>query len=250
MSVDPPSMPSDEYLRRMRGHLPLGDIVDAAFDELLSPLARAKSRRYWSPVCAARIAALRLAERGVRRVLDVGSGPGKFCIVAACAHPELRFHGIEHRAGLAEAAADLGRRLHLRNLEFNRGDVLATSWLDYDGFYFFNPFAENSYPAEDVFDSSVELSQVRLATELRRSAELLSSVRIGAVVVTYHGLSGPIPSSFDLVSEERVGPTFLRTWVKTRCCEEAWYHLEAGDRVSRVTQSYWSRGLRAPLRPA
>lgn len=238
-------MPSDDYLRRLRADLAVGNVPDLIFDEFLSPMARSRSRQFWTPIRVAQRAALRLAERGARRVLDVGSGPGKFCIVAACARPEVQFRGVEHRAELVDGATALGRRLRLENLEFSRGDALAADWHGFDGLYFFNPFAENSFASEDAFDATVELSAVRLANELFRSTQLLSSVRVGTVVVTYHGLSGPIPSSFDLDFEERVGATLLRTWVKTRCCQEAWFHLEEGDRVSRVHQCYWERRLAA-----
>lgn len=237
-------MRSDDYLSRLRVGLAIGDVPDRVFDELLSPMARSRSRPFWTPIGVAQRAAKRLAERGARRVLDVGSGPGKFCIVAACARPEVQFRGIEHRAELVEGATALGRRLRLDNLEFSCGDALAADWHGFDGLYFFNPFAENSFAPEDVFDATVELSAVRLASELLRSTRLLSSVRVGTVVVTYHGLSGPIPSSFELDFEERAGSTFLRTWVKRRAHEEAWCHLESGDCVSRVPQGYRDRGLR------
>lgn len=237
-------------MNRLRAGLAVGNVPDLIFDEFLSPMARSRSRQFWTPIGVAQRAALRLAERGARRVLDVGSGPGKFGIVAACARPEVQFRGVEHRAALVESAGALAQRLRIENLEFSRGDALAVDWHGFDGFYFFNPFAENSFASEDVFDATVELSARRLTSELLRSTQLLSSVRVGTVVVTYHGLSGPIPSSFDLDFEERVGATLLRTWVKTRCCQEGWYHLEEGDRVSRVQQSYWERRLAAPnVRP-
>lgn len=68
----------------------------------------------------------------------------------------------------------------------------------------------------------------------------------GRIVGQSKGARGEVAYRlFDLDFEERVGATLLRTWVKTRCCQEAWYHLEEGDRVSRVQQSYWERRLAA-----
>lgn len=170
-------MQSDDYLSRLRAGLAVGNVPDLVFDEFLSPMARSRSRQFWTPIRVAQRAALRLAERGARRVLDVGSGPGKFCIVAACARPEVQFRGVEHRAALVESAGALAQRLRIANLEFSRGDALAVDWHGFDGLYFFNPFAENSFASEDVFDATVELSAPRLASELLRSTQLLSSVR-------------------------------------------------------------------------
>jgi Methyltransferase domain len=128
-------MPSDDD-RMLRSHLLADDVLDMEFDELLSPVAKARSREFWTPVWVARRAAARFAERGVRRVLDVGSGPGKFCIVAASAQPELEFCGIEQREQLVESANDLAQRLHVGNSEFSVGDALAASWHSLVGFTF------------------------------------------------------------------------------------------------------------------
>ena len=37
---------------------------------------------------------------------------------------------------------------------------------------------------------------------------------MGTVIVTYFGLGGPIPSSFEFVGDERAGGDRLRTWVQ------------------------------------
>src|SRR5262245_35126594 len=58
-------------------------VSDEAFDLLLSTLPRKKSRTYWSSVEAAQTAARLLREAGATKVLDAGSGAGKFCTVAS-----------------------------------------------------------------------------------------------------------------------------------------------------------------------
>jgi hypothetical protein len=211
-----------------------GRCREGAFDELLPLPVRAKASRYWSPLSVGRRAASRFADFGARQILDVGAGPGKFCITAASAHPELRFCGIEQRGPLVEIARDLAFRLRLPNLEFRVGNALSIPWGDFDGFYFFNPFAENIFSSESIFDEAVELSESRLAFELLRVLELLTSLRTGTVVVTYCGLGGAIPSSFDLMREEPVGSGYLRTWIKRRSYDDAWCHLDIHDDVSRM----------------
>lgn len=236
-------MPTAASLERIHAGLRAGTLWDGAFDWLLPAMAREKSAQYWSPLSVARRAALRFAERGVQRVLDVGAGPGKFCIAAAIAQPDLEFCGIEQRAGLVEAARTLAAAFSLRNVQLRAGDAFGIPWRDFDGFFFFNPFAENVFRSHDRFDFTVELSEARLATALIRTSELLSSLRIGTVVVTYCGLGGPIPSSYDLLREEPVGSGLVRTWLKRRSHEFAWYHLEEEDSVSRLFRAVADRNL-------
>jgi hypothetical protein len=47
-------------------------VPDASFDALLSDPARAASRRFWTPVDVARLAAAWLEDADAERVLDVG----------------------------------------------------------------------------------------------------------------------------------------------------------------------------------
>jgi protein-L-isoaspartate O-methyltransferase len=128
-------MPYEDQLDQIRARLSVGSVTDTAFDQLLSAGARWKSSQHWSPFCVGRRAGLRFAERDARRILDVGSGPGKFCIAAASARPELEVHGIEQRAGLAASAITLASRLGLQNLQLRAGDALLAPWRTFDGFY-------------------------------------------------------------------------------------------------------------------
>jgi SAM-dependent methyltransferase len=211
---------------------------------------RIKARRYWTPVSVARRAALRFAAHRARRILDVGAGPGKFCIAAAYAQPDLEFCGVEQRGGLVDVARDLALQLRLGKLQFRVGNALSLEWREFDGLYFFNPFGENLFASEDTFDDAVELSESRLASELPRVLGLLSSLRSGAVVVTYCGLGGAIPSSFDLLREEPVGSGPLRTWVRRRSYEDCWCHLDFHDDVSRMPLPDLQRGLERLASPS
>jgi hypothetical protein len=90
-------------------------------------------------------------------------------------------------------------------------------------------------------NGGTETAEVASGAELLLVAHLLSTARVGATVVTYHGLGGPIPSSYDLVSEEPCGTACLRTWVKTRDRELAFYHVDRADDVERVPRAYLER---------
>lgn len=224
----------EDYLDRVRERLATGKLLDAAFDQLLPLAARLKSTLHWTPVGVARLAALRLAEHGARYVLDAGSGPGKFCVVGASSRPRLTFVGIERSASLVSAARHLTARLKVPNAYFEHGDALGRTWTPFDGFYFFNPFAQNAFVEDDVFDAERDAAKHRTGSDAMTIVKRLREARRGSVLVTYHGLGGPIPSSYELTAEEDSGSGCLRTWVKKREREEAWVHLDHGS-VSRLS---------------
>src|SRR4051794_37888374 len=60
-------------------------VSDRVFDAVYPSWARQKSSLHWTPVHIAVRAATLLAERRGARLLDIGAGVGKFCIVAAAA---------------------------------------------------------------------------------------------------------------------------------------------------------------------
>lgn len=223
----------NDYFDRVRERLATGKLLDASFDQLLPLAVRSKSMLHWTPVGVAQLAAARLAEHGARHVLDAGSGPGKFCVVGASHCPDLTFVGIEQRLGLVSAARQLAARLRVTNAHFELGDALGRSWAPFDGFYFFNPFAENALGTGDLFDTA-DGAKRRFGTEAMRLVWRLREARRGSVLVTYHGLGGPIPSSYELAAEEDSGSGCLRTWLKTKDREEEWIHLDYGT-VSRVS---------------
>jgi SAM-dependent methyltransferase len=216
----------DDDVTRVREGLAQDACADETFDRLFPLEVRSKSERHWTPVSVARMAASRLVEHGASRVLDAGSGPGKFCIVAAGGYPSTTFVGIEQRVGLVRAARQVAKRLGITNSRFALGDALARPWTKFDGFYFFNPFTENCWGAQDVFDAGRGGPKQRFRTEGLRVAQRLCEARLGSILVTYHGLGGPIPSSYELISEENCGSGPLRTWIKSRDHEEQWVHLE------------------------
>jgi SAM-dependent methyltransferase len=219
-----------------RERLRAGRLDDAAFDALLPRTAREKSREHWTPMDVALLAARRLAERGAQRVLDVGSGAGKFCLIAAAAYPDIEWLGIDRRAWLIEGATELAARLGLANARFTCGDVFERPWREYDGFYFFNPFSENLSSPDEWLDRSVELSEERFQVELRRVELALDTLAPGALLVTYHGIGGPIPSSYEILGDEAAGTNRLRTWRKTTVRDGGWVHVETDEGVFCTTR--------------
>lgn len=220
---------SASWLRRLRA-LRAGELDDIWFDEMFPPAVRARSQRFWTPVAVARRAAQLLEEHNAGMVLDVGSGCGKFCLVAAATAPELEFVGIEHRPHLVDVARDAAHRLRIPNAHFYVGDATRPAWNEFDGYYFFNPFAENAFAAEDRFDDTVDCSDERLVADVQRVEGALASVRVGSVVVTYRCFGGRFPGCYELRHVEPAGHNLLRVWVKVQDkCTRSARPLEAED---------------------
>jgi hypothetical protein len=202
---------------------------DVAFDTVYPRSMRAISRRFWTPAVARRAANLFQHAR-VRRVLDVGSGVGKFVLVAAAETPDITFTGIEQREHLVTTARTAQLQLRVPNASFLVGEATEISWSDFDGFYFFNPFAENLFDSDERIDGSVELTRERFRRDVIRIECALRAARLGAAVVTYHGMSARMPGCFEPVRSERAGSDYLRLWVKTRESADGFY-LDLGDGI-------------------
>jgi len=190
------------------------------FDRVYPHAIRAISRRHWTPVAVARRAAQLLRHAGARRVLDVGSGVGKFVLVAAASTPEVTFVGIEQRVRLVEVARTAQLRLRLPNASFVCGEAGDTPWLGFDGLYFFNPFVENLFARDDRIDDALEMTEERFDRDVQRTEASLRGAPMGTAVVTYHGMGARIPGCYVPVRTERAGSDFLRLWVKRH--EQAW----------------------------
>ncbi|MBK7402346.1 MAG: class I SAM-dependent methyltransferase [Myxococcales bacterium] len=150
---------------------------DATFDGRMPDLLRLASRLFWTPVAVARRMGSLFALHGAQRVLDVGSGPGKACLVAAAAAPAIRFVGVEQRSGLVAIAQGLAASAALGNVEFRCADATRTSLDSFDGAYLFNPFAENLFSEAKRFDHSVELSERRAIGDLLQMEGSLARAR-------------------------------------------------------------------------
>jgi predicted RNA methylase len=129
--------------------------AEGSFDRFLPDRLRAASSRHWTPLVVALRVAEWLDELGIRTVVDLGSGAGKFCVAAALAG-HARLTGIEQRPWLVEAARDLAREFEVDDrVEFIQGVLGNCAVPEADAYYLFNPFGENLFGPDDHVDDEV-----------------------------------------------------------------------------------------------
>lgn len=202
-------------VRALYGQLRQGlPVVDSDFDEVYPLDVREVSSSFWTPVSVAVRAAELLVCGKADRVLDVGSGVGKFCIVGA-ASTGAAFLGVEQRAHLVRVAEDAKRRIGALSAQFIRGSFDAIDVADFDAIYFFNPFEENLWNADTHLDQAVELSKERYFADVASAENMLTRARVGTRVVTYHGFGGQMPPGYDLLLSERQHTDKIELWKKS-----------------------------------
>jgi protein-L-isoaspartate O-methyltransferase len=153
-----PSKGRRDRIKKVAEDLQGGKMVtDFRFDQVYPPTIRKLSQTHWTPVEVAIRAAELLATSRQTRVLDVGSGCGKFCTVAALSNPA-HFIGIEQRPHLLATAKKAAAELGASQASFIPGNMADLDWSFFDAFYLFNPFYENVLKAIRIDETVAVLS--------------------------------------------------------------------------------------------
>ncbi len=187
-------------------------VEDEKFDKIYPSRMRRLSALHWTPVRVAAEAARLLSPAPGTRVLDVGCGPAKFCLIAASLTPG-SFTGVEQRKELVVAARAAARQLQLDEVEIIHGNVVDLSFAPYDAFYLYNPFEENMARGHKI-DATVALSPFLFKRYNSYVAAQLGAKPVGTRVVTYAGYSDEIPACYDC--ESAFFRDELKLWVKRR----------------------------------
>lgn len=184
---------------------------DQHFDQLYPPAISALATRHWTPVSVAKEAAAFLAVGSNTRILDIGSGVGKFCMIGAKFHPQAVFTGVEQRDSLTQIAQSIAHELSLANTHFLTGNFTDIDFTQYHHFYFYNAFYENLID-NDTIDQTVEQSPELFNMYNRKLYKQLKKLPAGTRIATFHSSENEMPSSYQVVG---VGTNEdLKFWIK------------------------------------
>jgi precorrin-6B methylase 2 len=190
--------------------LPSDVEFDSAYDKQISEL----SQQHWTPVPVAARAVHLLTRAGATRILDVGSGAGKFCIVGALS-TEAEFVGVERRGYLVDIAKQTALRFGAHRATFVHASADSFSFEGFNGVYLYNPFYEQISTFLIQIDGGIERSPLVYRHFVRSTKDKLAAMAPPVAVVTYNGFGGPMPPEYGLRGDEPAGTDLLELWVKT-----------------------------------
>ncbi|MCX5744734.1 MAG: hypothetical protein NT062_19780 [Proteobacteria bacterium] len=201
-----------ETARRVLAALRCGvNVKDEAFDRLYPEEVRRVSSVHWTPVSVALRAARWLAPEAGRRILDVGCGPGKVCLIGAISCGGT-WQGVERDPALVTVARATAALLEVApSTAFHVGDMDVVDWSGFDSFYFYNPFAAILF-GPSSYEPAARWPM--LNDQIARTEAQLAALPIGTRVVTYNGFGGEMPDGYVATEAEPVGEGRLVLWVK------------------------------------
>ncbi len=186
---------------------------DSQFDTLFPDWVVDLSSMFWTPVHVAKRAAQLLVTRPGQRILDIGSGCGKFCMVGS-ATSEGQFYGIEQRPDLVEVAKQVAERHAIERVSFSCQNMIDLAQDDWDGLYLFNPFHEQTSGPWVQIDDSVGYSKETQARYVRHVLTMLETLKEGVRVATYFGFGAAFPPGFVKIAYEHYEQGPLEIWAK------------------------------------
>lgn len=199
-----PFIPSSTYLDRYFSN-------EARFCQLYPLSVQQLNESHWSPLLIINKAVRFLANKPGARILDIGSGSGKFCLAGAYYKPSAFFTGIEQRHYLTEHAITVRQKLGKLNVNFISGNFTQLNFREYDNFYFYNSFFEN-VDGSDKIDDSISYSIELYSYYNRILCSKLNAMPAGTRIVTYKSLGFEIPPCFSLADSQ--SDNRLKFWIK------------------------------------
>lgn len=184
---------------------------DYELNQLYHQSIQALASKHWTPLLVAKKAAEFLAAEKNVRILDIGSGVGKFCLGAACHRPHATYVGIEQRKELINHAEATRQLLQLENVSFIHGNFIQVDFTHYDHFYFFNSFYENLRGTEKI-DDSIEYSTELFDYYNRYLFKQLEEKPAGTRLATFHSVEDEVPKGYLVVGS--AVSNLLKFWVK------------------------------------
>jgi SAM-dependent methyltransferase len=186
------------------------DISDEEFNLIYPDPIRALAKKHWTSVAVATVSSEFLVDRPGTRVLDIGSGAGKFCLVGA-SNTQGHFTGVEQRSDLVDISNNLADEYAIENAKFVHNNITEIDFKNYDAFYFYNSFYEN-IDTENSIDKTIRLDEDLYHEYSIYLAAQFSDLPIGTRIVTNCSPLTITPTCYKLQFSMRGG--LLRFWEK------------------------------------
>jgi SAM-dependent methyltransferase len=156
-----------------------------------------------------------LQEYGVERVVDIGSGPGKFCVAAALAGT-LELIGLEKNPRFVSVARSLARQFGVeQRARFVHGALGDGELPATDAYYLYNPFVEQLFDPDGGVDCGTTTNYERYLRDVRLAQQVFRRAPAGTIVLTYNGFGGLMPASYEVRRVCHELPCVLRMWRKS-----------------------------------
>ena len=185
---------------------------DDKFNSLYPPHIQKLADQHWTPLQVAKYTADFLVQEDGVKVLDIGSGAGKFCLAASHYKPNGFFYGIEQRIELIGCSREIKSRLGLNNLSFMHGNFTQIDFKQFDHFYFYNSFYENIAGTAKI-DYTIEYSLPLYNYYNSYLFNQLEKMPFGTRVATYHTWNSQMPPGYHLLETQM--DKLLNFWIKS-----------------------------------
>lgn len=190
-------------------------VPDSFFDQIYPDEVKKVSITHWTPVEVVQ-KSMNYFKDSSLRILDVGSGCGKFCHIGSMISPQHQFWGVEQRQDLTSISQEIAILLNLTNVTFINANAFDLNWNDFDLLYFFNPFWENHLSPAQRIDKSLPVKKEEFSHYINTVILKLSQMKPGTQVITYHGFGGKFPASYECIHFENCGTDQIKIWLKTK----------------------------------
>lgn len=185
--------------------------TDSSLNKLYPEPIQLLAARHWTPLHITQLVIPFLATHPGVKVLDIGSGVGKFCMAGAYYKPYASFYGVEQRKDLIAHAEKASHVLGLPNVHFIHSNITELDFSQYHHFYFFNSFYENLMDKEKI-DDNITCSTYLFNYYHRQLYRKLNEMPTGTRIATFHCLDNKIPPDYHLVDNKI--DMLLKFWIK------------------------------------
>lgn len=185
--------------------------TDVKFNQLYPPFIQELADMHWTPLKIVRSVVRFLAADECVKILDIGSGVGKFCLAAAHYQPYAQIYGIEQRESLVEYANWAKNILDLSNVSFHYGNFTQLNLKMYDHFYLYNPFFEN-IARRGRIDNSILYSESLFNYYNQYLFKQLEAMPVGTKIATYCSWDEEIPQGYHLRDTDF--QNLVKFWIK------------------------------------